>query len=151
MPVFWPGESHGQRSLMGYSSQGHKESFMTERLTLSFLRWVRFSTGFPGGTVVKNLPVSAVGSGDLDLIPGLGGSLSNQLQYSCLENSMDRGAWWAIAHGVIKSGTWLSDSQTHCVPSVQFSCSVVPDSLRPHELQQMPWKKTKETEFHFIT
>ena len=90
---------------MGYSSLGRKESVTTEQLTLSFSRWVRFSTGFPGGTVVKNLPVSAAGSRDLDLIPGLGGSLGNRLQDACLENSMDIGAWWAIVHGVAKSGT----------------------------------------------
>ena len=41
--------------------------------------------------MVKNLPAN---SGDTDLIPGLGNG--NPLQYSCLENSMDRGAWWAI-------------------------------------------------------
>ena len=33
----------------------------------------------------------------------------NPLQYSCLENSMDRGAWWATVHGIVKSWTWLSD------------------------------------------
>ena len=46
------------------------------------------------------------------LIPGLrrspGGENGNPLQYSCLENSMDRGAWWATVHGVAKSGTRLS-------------------------------------------
>ena len=51
----------------------------------------------------KNLPCSA---GDLGLIPGLGGSPGkgngNPLQYSCLGNPMDRGAWWATIHGVTK-------------------------------------------------
>ena len=51
--------------------------------------------------------------GDLGSIPGLGRSPregnGNQLQYSCLENSMDGGAWWAIVHGVAKSRTLLSD------------------------------------------
>ena len=47
---------------------------------------------FPGGSVVKNLPTSAGDTGDLGLIPGQEDPL---LQYSCLENSMDRGAWWA--------------------------------------------------------
>ena len=51
--------------------------------------------------MVKNLPANA---GDTDLIPGLGRSPgvgnNNLLQYSCLKNSMDRGAWWAIVHGV---------------------------------------------------
>ena len=57
--------------------------------------------------MVKNLPPNA---GDLGLIPGLGrspgeGNGNNPLQYSCLENSMDRGAWWATVHGVTKSRT----------------------------------------------
>ena len=47
---------------------------------------------------------SACNAGDLGLIPGSGRSLGEgngyPLQYSCLENSMDRGAWWAIVHGV---------------------------------------------------
>ena len=50
-------------------------------------------------------------AGDLGLIPGLGRSPEghgNPLQYSCLENSMDRGAWWDAVHGVAKSRTWLS-------------------------------------------
>jgi len=53
--------------------------------------------GFPGGTVVKKLLANAGGTKDMGSIPGLGRSLregnSNQLQYSCFENSMDRGAW----------------------------------------------------------
>ena len=57
--------------------------------------------GFPGGTVVKNLPDNA---GDAGSIPGsgrsLGGGNGNPLQYYCLENSMDRGAWWAVGHWV---------------------------------------------------
>ena len=52
-------------------------------------------------------------AGDLGSTSGLGRSLREgngyPLQYSCLENSMDRGAWWATAHGVAKSQTWLSD------------------------------------------
>ena len=51
--------------------------------------------------------------GDLGLIPGLGRSLGegndNPLQYSCLENHMDRGAWQATVHGIIKSRTQLRD------------------------------------------
>ena len=56
---------------------------------------------FPGGSVVKNLPASAGGIG---LIPGSGRSSEegngNPLQYSCLGNPMDRGAWWATVHGI---------------------------------------------------
>ena len=70
------------------------------------LEQTSFSRGFPGGSAVKNLPVNA---GDAGSIPGMGrfpgGGNSNPLQYSCLESPMDRGAWWATVHGVIKSWT----------------------------------------------
>ena len=72
---------------------------------------------FPGGSEVK---AAACNAGDMGLIPGLGRSPGerngNPLQYSRLENSMDRGAWWATVHGVAKSRTRLSDfthSLTH--------------------------------------
>ena len=62
--------------------------------------------GFPCGSAGKE---PACNAGDPDLIPGLGRSPGeghgNLLQYSCLENSMDRGAWWAIVLGVPKSQT----------------------------------------------
>ena len=62
--------------------------------------------GFPNGSVVKNLPVNAGVTGDTGLIPGSGRSLGegngNPLQYSCLGNFMDRGAWRATVHGVAK-------------------------------------------------
>ena len=65
--------------------------------------------GFPGGTVVKNLPANAREAGS---IPGSGRSPrrgnGNLLQYSCLENLMDRGAWWATVHGVANSQILLS-------------------------------------------
>ena len=66
--------------------------------------------GFPGGSDSKE---SSCNAGDLSLIPGLGRSLGEgnnyPLQYSGLENSMDRGAWQATVHGVVKSQTQLSD------------------------------------------
>ena len=66
--------------------------------------------GFPGGSEVK---ASACNAGDLGSIPGSGGSPGegngNPLQYSCLENPIDSGVWWAIVHGVSKSRTRLSD------------------------------------------
>ena len=69
--------------------------------------------GFPGGTVVKNLPPNAGDTREAGSIPGLGRSPSvgngNPLQYSCLENSKDRGAWRATVHRVTKSQTRLSD------------------------------------------
>ena len=55
----------------------------------------------------------ACNAADPGLIPGWGrspgGGHGNPLQYSCLENPMDRGAWWATVHGIAKSRTWLSD------------------------------------------
>ena len=66
----------------------------------------------PGGTVVKNLPANAGDARDTGLIPGWGrppgGKNGNPLQYSCLENPMDKGAWWATVHRVTKSWTQLS-------------------------------------------
>ena len=65
--------------------------------------------GFPGGSEVK---ASTCNAGDLGSMPGSGRSPGegngNPLQYSCLENPMDGGAWWATVHGVTKSQTQLS-------------------------------------------
>ena len=65
--------------------------------------------GFPGGLMVKNPSANA---GNASSIPGLGRSpgeeIGNPLQYSCLENSMDRGAWRATVHRVTQSQTCLS-------------------------------------------
>ena len=64
----------------------------------------------PGGSEVK---ASACNAGDLGSIPGLGRSPGkgngNPLQYSCLENPTDGGAWWAAVRGVTESQTRLSD------------------------------------------
>ena len=66
--------------------------------------------GFPGGSDGK---ASACTAGDPGLIPGSersrGEGNGNPLQYPCLENPMDRGAWWATVHGVAESRTRLSD------------------------------------------
>ena len=71
--------------------------------------------GFPGGSAAKNPAANAGDTRDLGSIPGSGRSPeegnANLLQYSCLENSMDRGAWWG-PHGVSKSWTRLS-THTH--------------------------------------
>ena len=77
-------------------------------------------------TLAQGLPVRAGGkesacnagdTGDLGLIPGPrrspGEGNGNPLQYSCLENSMERGTWKATVHGVAKCRTQLSDSHTH--------------------------------------
>ena len=66
-----------------------------------------------GETAGSDGKESTCNAGDLGSVPGSGRSPregnGNPLQYSCLENSMDRGAWWAIVHGVRKSQTRLSD------------------------------------------
>ena len=63
--------------------------------------------------MVKNLPANAGDARDMGLVPESGRSHGvgngNPLQYSCLENSMDRGTWWATVHGVTKSWTQLRD------------------------------------------
>ena len=69
-PVLLPGKSHGQRSLVGCSPWGHKESDMTEQLHLHF-------------------SLSYIGDGN-----------GNLLHCSCLENPRDGGAWWAAVYGV---------------------------------------------------
>ena len=61
--------------------------------------------------MVKNLPATAGDIRDVGSIPGSGrsprGGHGNPLQYSCLENPMARGAWWATVHRVVKSQTFL--------------------------------------------
>ena len=84
-PVLLPGKPHGRRSLVGYSPWGCRESDLTEQLHF------RFS-------------LSCIGEGN-----------GNPLQYSCLENPRDRGAWWAAVCGVAQSRTrlmWLSSSSS---------------------------------------
>ena len=65
--------------------------------------------GLPGQLSGKESACNAGATGDSGSIPGLGrfpgGGNGNPLQYSCLENLMDRGAWWATAHGFAKSWT----------------------------------------------
>ena len=80
------------------------------------------SSGLSGGSHSKE---SACGAGDPGLIHGSGRSLGegngSPLQYSCLENSMDRGTWWATVHGVAKSQTWLKNEHSLDVASHQTS------------------------------
>ena len=98
--VFLPKEVHGQRSLAGYSPWGHIDVDMTEWLSLSLSLWLMVMMlfieylDFPGGSLGE---ASAYNAGDLGSIPGSGRSSGegngNPLQYSCLENPMDGGAW----------------------------------------------------------
>ena len=83
--------------------------------------------------MVKNSPANARDTRDMGSIPGsdrfLGGENGNLLQYSCLENPMDREAWWATVHGVTKSWTgvmFLLDYREelilHAVSEVKRKC-----------------------------
>ena len=93
-PVFLPGKSHGQRSLLVYSPWGRKRAGYN----------LVAKQGFPSGLDSKE---SACNAGDPVLIPGSGRSPGEgngyPLHYSCLENSMGRGAWWATVHGAAES------------------------------------------------
>ena len=93
------------------------------------------TSGFPGDLDGKE---SACNAGDTGLILGLGRSRGegngNPLQYSCLENPMDGGAWWATVHGVTKSRTRLSD---------------VTYSLSSHDRVEFIQALTKPTKIHF--
>ena len=126
--VFLPEESHGQRSLVGYSPGGRKESDTTEwphthTLPLSILLCLDITERqslpeanvllgnmltniFPGGPNGKESTCQCRRQGDSGLIPDLGRSPGegngNSLQYSCLGNPMHRGPWWATVHGVAK-------------------------------------------------
>ena len=89
-PVLSPGKSHGQRSLVGCSPWGHKESDTTEQLHFHF-------------------SLSGIGEGN-----------GNPLQCSCLENPRDGRAWWAAICGVAQSRTrlkWLSSSSSGYIVS----------------------------------
>ena len=106
--------------------------------------------------VVKNPPANAGDTRDVGLISGLGrstgGGNGNPLPYSCLENSMDRGASWAIVHGVAESWTQLSD-QVHkvikeymcvCV-CIYFTISIYFNTMRPEAEESSYFMRPTET------
>ena len=98
-------------------ANGEFSFFMIEQYSIIVCVCMYVYMGFPGGSVVKNPPAKTGDAGDMGLIPGLGrfpGGNGNPLQYSCLENPLDRGVWKATVHEVSKSWTWLSDwAYTH--------------------------------------
>ena len=104
-PVFLPGESQGQQSLVGCGLWGRTESDTTEATQQ------QQQQGFPSGASVKNPPANAGDVRDVGSIHGSkrspGGGHGNPLQCSCLENPRDRGAWWAAVYGVAQSRTQL--------------------------------------------
>ena len=90
-PVLLPGKSHGQRSLVGYSPWGRKESDMTERLHFHF-------------------SLSCIGEAN-----------GNPLQCSCLETPRDQGAWWAAIYGVAQSRTRLKQLSSSISSKLTYS------------------------------
>ena len=107
-PVFMPGKSHGQGSLWGYSPWGHKELDTTEHLRTHTqccnIIMCYNNNSFPGGSDGKE---SSCNAGNRGSIPGSvrspGEWTGYPFQYSYLENSMDRGAWWAKGDRVTES------------------------------------------------
>ena len=93
---------------------------------------VQVLEGFPGGSDGKE---SACNAGDLGLIPGSGRSPEerngNPLQYSCLENPMDRGAWRFTVHGVAKSWhDWATNTFSFFSVSWRWCCSLQLSQLK---------------------
>ena len=95
-------------------------------ILVSFYGYLYQFKSFPGGSDGK---ASACNVGDLGSIPGLGRSPGegngNPLQYSCLENPMYGGAWWATVHGVTKTWTRLSDFTFFINLNVILWCSFI--------------------------
>ena len=90
---------------------------MSEIFTVTLTSTMLHFWGFPGGSMVKNPPANAGDKGDASSIPGSGRSPEegngSPLQYSCLENPMDRGGQWATVHRVAKSQTLLKQLSMH--------------------------------------
>ena len=131
---------HGQRSVVGYSSGGHKELDTSEQLSLhSPILYIAHAWATRNAGKVNKWELSS-SSKERDHILGIyrnfywtfltlsyftedtyqvnGEGNGNPLQYSCLENPRDRGAWWAAIYGVTQSRTWLkrlsSSSSSSC-------------------------------------
>ena len=95
--------------------------------------------------VVKNLPDNVGDIRDPGLIPGSGrspgGRHSNPLQYSCLENPMDRRGWWATVHRVTKSWMWLKWLSMHARTHVHTIPAIV--HIKPNYLSSFWWTQLR--------
>ena len=104
------------------------------------------SMGFSDGSDGK---ASTRNAGDLGSIPGSGRSPGegngNPLQYSCLENSMDRGAWWATDHGVTKSWT----QQSYFTFFLSFA-SILATSFQSHEILDQVILNISTSQFPYL-
>ena len=138
-----PGECHGQRSLAEHVPWGHKESETTEQLTLSHRTPEE-------ALVVKNPPANAGDIRNASSIPrserSPGEGNNNPLQYSCLGNPMDRGAWWSIVHWVtkIQDRSTLAQGLTKKlwwrVPGARgrYQCSTIKNWKQPFSISVCP-------------
>ena len=122
-PVLLPGKSHGRRSLVGCSPWGHKESGTAERFHFHF-------------------SLSCTGEGN-----------GNPLQWSCLENPRDGGAWWAAIYGETQSWTRLtrlssSSSNTYPTQTLSDNCrgSKLPNSFYKATITLIPKPNKDATE-----
>ena len=126
--------THFQCSCLENPRDGRAWWAVVYRVAQSWTRLKRLSSssslgflGFPCGSAGKE---STCNAGDLGSIPGLvrstEGGQGNSLQYSCLENPMDRGAWRAIEDRVTKSQTRLKRLSTHICPQRKLIRSVLP-------------------------
>ena len=87
------------------------------KLRVMIITIIYYGPLYQVAVVVRNLPANAGDMRDAGSIPGSGRSSGegngSLIQYSCLENSMDKGAWWATVHSVAKSWTQLKQLSTH--------------------------------------
>ena len=119
--LFLPGKFHEQRSLVSYILWSHKDLNMTEWLSTH----TEDRTGIPWWLSGEESFCTAgdVGysSSILRLERSLRGGNGNLLQYSCLENSINREAWWATVHGAAKSQIWLSSWAQMHTPHIWYT------------------------------
>ena len=118
---------------LGESTQTSLEQFLSSISFSTLLSshnlppWEAQSRASQAALMVTNPPANEWDIKDPGSIPGLGrspgGGNGNSLQYSCLENPMDRGAWWATVHRVVKSRTRLKQLSTHTQAQSSFPLS----------------------------
>ena len=145
-------EEPGRLQSMGLQRVGHDWATSISIIYLSIFPYIYIAIwASKVALVVKNLPVNAGDIRDVDLIPGLGkspgGGHGNPLQYSCLKNPMDRGAWQTTVHGVTKSWTWLKrlSTQARTHRTVWWALCKVPAVTPFHRLGD--WGSERVSDF----